>query len=134
VATPAAPPGLFASAGLTLATRFAAFFFSLATNVILARGLGPDGRGVYAVAVLIPALIGLLVQLGIGPANVYYFSKQLIDADELIGHATSLALGLGSICFAAVLIYGGAPSAPGGSRGFRHRSCSSAARRSASAS
>ena len=105
-ARPSSPSGgLVTSTGLTLATRFAAFAFSLATNVMLARSLGPEGRGVYAVAVLIPALIGLVAQLGIGPANVYHFSKGLVDADELIGHATALAMLLGSLCFGCVLVY-----------------------------
>ena len=43
--------GLVTSASLTLAARIAAFGFSVITNVILARSLGPEGRGVYAVAV-----------------------------------------------------------------------------------
>jgi O-antigen/teichoic acid export membrane protein len=97
--------GLVSSASLTLATKIAAFAFSLATNVILARSLGPEGRGVYAVAVLIPALIGLFSQLGIGQANVFYFSKRLLDADELIGHAFSLALVLGAAGYLAVSGY-----------------------------
>lgn len=97
--------GLITSASLTLAARFGAFGFSLATNVILARTLGPEGRGVYAVAVLVPALIALVAQLGIGPANVYHFSTGLLDADELIGHATALALLLGAIGYVAVLAY-----------------------------
>ena len=94
--------GLVSSASLTLATRVAAFGFSLLTNVILARSLGPEGRGVYAVAVLIPALLGLVLQLGIGQANVYHFSKGLLDADELIGHALSLSLLLGAAGYLAV--------------------------------
>jgi O-antigen/teichoic acid export membrane protein len=93
------------SASLTLATRLLAFGFSGATNVILARSLGPEGRGVYAVAVMVSAIISLLAQLGIGPANVYHLSKQLIDLDELIGHSTSLALLLGTLCFAIVFGY-----------------------------
>src|SRR5256885_16679686 len=99
------PAGLVGSASLTLLTRIAALVFSLVTNVIRARALGPDGRGVYAVAVLIPALIGLFAQLGIGPANVYHYSKGLIDAEELIGHAMSMAIVLGTLCFLLVFIY-----------------------------
>lgn len=83
----------------------AAFGFSLVTNVILARSLGPEGRGVYAVAVLIPALISLFAQLGLGPANVYHFSKGLIDPDELAGHATSMAILLGGLGILAVFAY-----------------------------
>ncbi|HEY2595122.1 MAG TPA: oligosaccharide flippase family protein [Chloroflexota bacterium] len=93
------------SASLTLITRIAAFGFSLVTNIILARALGPEGRGVYAVAVLIPAILSLLIQLGIGPANVYYYSKGLIALDELIGHSMSLAFLLGIACLAVVLAY-----------------------------
>jgi O-antigen/teichoic acid export membrane protein len=102
---PAVPGGLVSSTGLTLAARVAAFFFSLATNVILARSLGPEGRGVYAVAVLTPAIIGLFAQLGIGQANVYYFSRGLIDAEDLVGHAIALGLLLGTVCFLGVLAY-----------------------------
>lgn len=96
---------LVSSASFTLATRVAAFGFSLVTNVILARSLGPEGRGIYAVAVLIPALISLFAQLGISPANVYHFSKGLIEADELIGHTVALAFVLGIVCFGAVAAY-----------------------------
>jgi O-antigen/teichoic acid export membrane protein len=94
--------GLVSSASLTLGTRIVAFVFSGATNVILARSLGPEGRGVYAVAVMATAIISLLAQLGVGPANVYHLSKKLIDLDELIGHSTSLALLLGTLCFGIV--------------------------------
>lgn len=97
--------GLVTSASLTLATRVAAFGFSIVTNVILARSLGPDGRGVYAVAVLVSAILSLLGQLGIGPANVYHLSKKLISLDELIGHSASLALLFGTFGFGIVFVY-----------------------------
>jgi O-antigen/teichoic acid export membrane protein len=77
----------------------------LVTNVILARSLGPEGRGVYAVAVMVPAIIALLAQLGVGSANVYYLSKRLIELDELIGHSLSLAFLLGTLCFLFVFAY-----------------------------
>ncbi len=95
--------GIVGSASLTLITRVVAFGFSGATNIILARSLGPEGRGVYAVAVMASAIMSLLAQLGIGPANVYHLSKKLIDLDDLIGHSTSLALLLGTLCFGIVL-------------------------------
>jgi stage V sporulation protein B len=73
--------------------------------VILARALGPEGRGVYAVAVLMPAVISLLLQLGIGPANVYYFSKELIHPDELIAHSIALSILLGVVFFLLIFAY-----------------------------
>lgn len=44
---------------------------SLATNVVLARALGADGRGVYAAALLIASLASGLAQLGFGQAFVF---------------------------------------------------------------
>ena len=99
------PARLLTSASLTLATRVVTFGLSLVMNIILARALGPEGRGVYAVAVLIPGLIGIVASLGLSPANIYYFSKGLMSADELIGNATSAALIIGTVCYAAVLAY-----------------------------
>ena len=96
---------LVRSASFTLAARVAAFGFSLGTNVILARSLGPEGRGVYAVAVLIPALISLFAQVGLGSSNVYHLSKGLIEPDELVGHAASMALLLGSLGIVGVFAY-----------------------------
>ncbi len=93
------------SASLTLGARIVAFFFSVITNVILARSLGPEGRGIYAVAVMVSSILSLLAQLGIGPANVYHLSKKLIDLDELIGHSTSLAVLLGTSCFLIVAVF-----------------------------
>ena len=89
---------------MTLGTRLLAFGFSGATNIILARSLGPEGRGIYAVAVMASAILSLLLQVGLGPANVYHLSRRLIDLDELIGHSTSLALLLGTSCFLIVLV------------------------------
>lgn len=98
-------PSIVSSASLTLITRIAAFGFSLVTNIILARALGPEGRGVYAVAVLIPAVLSLLLQLGVGPANVYYLSKGLIDRADLIAHSIALALLLGVACCVVLIGY-----------------------------
>jgi len=44
----------------------------LATVVIIARVLGPEGNGQYAVALLLPTMLATLLNLGISPANVYF--------------------------------------------------------------
>jgi O-antigen/teichoic acid export membrane protein len=107
VKTPSPAPtraGLIGPASQTLVTRVVVLGLFLVTNVILARSLGPEGRGTYAVAVLIPTVVSLLAQLGVGPANVYYVSKRLIDRDEIVAHSLSLALVLGAASF--LIMYG----------------------------
>ena len=54
---------------------------------------------------LVPAIVSLLAQLGIGPANVYFVSKRILDPDELVGHSLALALLLGTLCLGILLGY-----------------------------
>ncbi len=49
--------------------------FNFFLNVIIARFLGPSGKGIFAVYILIPSLLSMLLTLSIDEANVYYASK-----------------------------------------------------------
>ncbi len=90
---------LVRSTSLTLATRGLLFALSLATNLILARMLGPDGRGIYAIAVLVPSIITLLASLGIGPANVYHVSRGSLEKRYLVSASLWAALLLGGAAY-----------------------------------
>ena len=48
-------------------------------NIIIARQLGPAGKGIVSIAMLVPSLLVTICHLGIGYANTYYGSK-----DELL--------------------------------------------------
>ncbi len=51
----------------------------LVSAVVIARVYGPEGNGAFAIAVLLPTLLGTVLNLGIGPANVYFLgSKQVM--------------------------------------------------------
>ncbi len=45
------------------------------TSVILARGLGVEGRGLYAIVILIPGLLTTFLSLGVGSAAVYFIAR-----------------------------------------------------------
>ncbi|MDX5407743.1 MAG: flippase [Chromatiaceae bacterium] len=47
----------------------------LALVAIIARYYGPQGNGVYTVALLLPTMLATFLNLGIGPANVYFISR-----------------------------------------------------------
>ncbi|MEJ5376111.1 MAG: flippase [bacterium] len=76
----------------------------LVTSVILARVLGPEGRGVYALAMLLPSLIVTFGNLGIGPATVYYVARGDFRRQEVLGNNVLLSLGVGAIGVLAGLI------------------------------
>lgn len=60
---------------LTLGRQMLAAFAQFLVVVMVARQLGPEGNGFYAMAVLVPTLLVNFLNLGIGPATVYYVSR-----------------------------------------------------------
>jgi O-antigen/teichoic acid export membrane protein len=56
----------------TLGRQILSMFFGLGLTILLARGLGPHGNGLYALAILIPTLLATFLNPGIGAANVYF--------------------------------------------------------------
>jgi O-antigen/teichoic acid export membrane protein len=77
---------------------------SLATNVILARSLGPTGRGTYAIAVLVPTILALVANLGIGPANVYHVSRGSLDKKHLVASSLAAAVIVGLVAYALLVL------------------------------
>ncbi|MBP1464748.1 oligosaccharide flippase family protein [Candidatus Chloroploca sp. M-50] len=67
--------------GQTLGRQLLGFLFGLGTVVIIARVLGPEGNGQYAIALLLPTFLLTLLELGIGAANVYYVGRQEVTPD-----------------------------------------------------
>ena len=87
--------GLVRAGTLTLASRVGVFILSLASGVILARALGPNGRGIYALALLAPSVLVLVANLGVSNALVYHLARRTYPFDTVIGQVISLALLLG---------------------------------------
>ncbi len=80
---------------LSLRKFFTDFFFvqsrswlsivlGIASSVILARALGPSGRGVLALSMLIPSLLSTFLNLGVSPANVYHISTKKFTSQTVI--------------------------------------------------
>ncbi len=59
----------------TFSTRIILILLSLATGVIIARTLGPEGRGFFAMAMLVGAMGVQLANLGIHSSNTLYVSR-----------------------------------------------------------
>lgn len=67
----------------------------LASTVIVARLLGPEGKGVLAVVAAIPSLVLGVASFGLGPALAYMAGKNKYPARELATAAVGLSLALG---------------------------------------
>jgi O-antigen/teichoic acid export membrane protein len=78
--------------GMTLGRQIAAALMQLLVVVIIARQLGPEGNGFYAMAVLVPTLLANFLNLGIGPATVYHLSRRDFSANQAVRGNIRLAL------------------------------------------
>jgi len=69
----------------------------IGTSVILARFLGPEGKGLYSLAVLLPTLIVTFMSLGIGPATVYHVARKDFSPRVAFGNNLLFALVIGAV-------------------------------------
>ena len=75
----------------TFATRVFIAVIGLVTSVLVARTLGPEGRGAYAVAVAIGAMGVQLGNLGLQAANTYVISKRKELLSKVVTTSLSVA-------------------------------------------
>jgi O-antigen/teichoic acid export membrane protein len=115
--------GIFASRlnrniGYTLGRQLFAAGAQLLLVVLIARSLGPEGNGRYAMAILLPSIMANVLNLGIGPATVYYVGRralmpqQAVKGNILLGMiigAIGLGLGLSLIFTLHDVLFPGVP-------------------------
>lgn len=81
---------------------------SFLIGILIARLLGVSGKGMLSVVTQVPAVLLVLLNLGVGAANVYYVARGSMAPGTAVGNAAVLAalLGLVSAPVAAVLLSG----------------------------
>jgi len=109
----------FLAIAATLAARVAVLVLALASSVILARMLGPEGRGVFASVLLLPELARSLGLLGFEQANAVYAGLAPRAGRALVWHSVVIAAAMGVLLAGGIggyLVLGG-PGAGGLVRG-----------------
>jgi len=74
-----------------------------AAGIMLARGLGPDGRGTFAALWLLPRVLTPLATLGMGDASTYFFSRDRMLGRRLFNQAFVLSPFMGLLSAALAL-------------------------------
>ncbi|MDD4857855.1 MAG: flippase [Candidatus Krumholzibacteria bacterium] len=85
---------------ITLATRIALIFVGLATSIIMARSLGPEGKGLFSLAIISAGMIFIVVNLGVGAASGFMLGRRKISLEELAGNWLSLSMLIGATALA----------------------------------
>lgn len=68
----------------TFVTRFSGSFFAIVSSVFLARLLGVEGKGEYALFITSANLFVLLFGLGLGHSLTYYIAKEELEEKVLL--------------------------------------------------
>ena len=70
---------------LTFIIRVINIILALLSSVMVNRILGPTGKGIYALAVLLPTLLMTFSNIGVGAASVYYIGHKKYSPKEVFG-------------------------------------------------
>ena len=101
---------------MTLGRQLLAAFAQFLLVVLIARELGPEGNGFYAIAILIPSMLANFLNLGVGPATVYYVSRAEFNVHQAMAGNLQLAMMVATVGMGLaipVLIIWGAEIFPG---------------------
>lgn len=82
---------------LTMGTKVIVLGLGLLISVLLARSLGPDGRGIYTLAILYPTLIVTFLNFGIGSATVYHVAQRRHPLVDVFSSDTLVILVIGTV-------------------------------------
>jgi O-antigen/teichoic acid export membrane protein len=76
----------------TFLVQAISLFLSLVTAAIVARWLGPEGKGTLSLALLVPGIIGVFLGGGIEVANTYFAGTRGLDVPTLTANSLGLAI------------------------------------------
>jgi len=94
--------GFARDSAITFSAKIVSLALAISISVVVARALGPAGKGEFALAVLVPGLLVIAGQFGLGSAGVYYIGKRRFTLAGLFYNLNYCALLLGS---ALIVIY-----------------------------
>lgn len=89
---------------MTFATKVALFLVGLVTSIVMARILGPEGKGLFSLAVLVAAIVFNSTNMGIGTGSGYFLGRRKIPLETVAGNWLSLSLLIGLAVLAVSLI------------------------------
>jgi len=91
---------------ITFVTRILSLLIGIGTSVIIARVLGPEGQGIYSLAILLPLIILTFTNLGIGRSTIYHIGKDTNAFKDLVGAilGSSFVISIASMFIGLIIV------------------------------
>lgn len=96
--------GIIRSAVQILAGRLASILISFVTGIMLARFLGPEDRGIWAIYLYTLTLVSLLLNAGIPESSIYLLNKEKDRKTQIVGSQCTYLLLVAVLFFVAALL------------------------------
>lgn len=96
--------GFLGDVNLVFLTYVANAALAFGVTVLLARALGPEGRGVYGIFMLSASITQAALSLGINVSAVYYLSKRTFPLSRVVANSQQVTLAAGAVSGLLVLL------------------------------
>jgi len=73
------------------------FLFGFGSQVLLARALGPEGKGAFSLVVLVVVTVSMVVHGSLGAANAHFIGRYPAYRPAIVGNSFVWALGFGGL-------------------------------------
>ena len=97
---------LTANVAVTSASRGVSLVLVLITGVIIARALGPEGKGTYTLVTYLALLLPAFGGFGLSTAGIYLVSRKLYSLKAVASTNFAWLIGVSSVWIAAMLVIG----------------------------
>lgn len=87
----------------TFSIQSLALCVGIANAIILARCLGPQNKGIVAMALLVPNMLVLFLSTGMNLACVYYVGSEKLDVAAASAHCVAYTLAVSVFCAAGMI-------------------------------
>lgn len=87
----------FRDAAMLFANNLLLLAVSILSGALIARGLGPEGKGLYTIALLFPTLAAVLGSLGLNYSVIYFLNKEPANRPSVAGSSLAYALAAGTL-------------------------------------
>jgi O-antigen/teichoic acid export membrane protein len=89
----------------TFAAGLTAFVMNLGMGIITARLLGPNDRGLFALAAVLPHTVVTFVKLGLAQASIYSIKRERVDPALVAGQVLMIALVGSALAVAGMYVF-----------------------------
>jgi len=89
---------------ITLTSKIFLLFMGIIINIIIARTLGPTGKGIYVLVILVTSMLFTFGNLGITSSVIYFTGKKSYELKQIVSNVLSIGLIMGTVLSLLVIL------------------------------